>query len=65
MQLRLSTTEVLIMTITSDDGYTTCPACGGTGRNEDGTACFACNGTGQRQEACAVPEGPEHTGVCD
>ncbi len=53
------------MTITSDDGYTTCPACGGTGRNEDGTVCFECSGTGQRQEACAVPEGPEHTGVCD
>ena len=45
------------MTEKKDDGYTTCPVCHGSGKNN--------GGSGQRQNACQVPEGPEHTGVCD
>ncbi len=48
-----------------NDDYTTCPACCGTGKNQDNTVCFECNGTGKRQEACTVPAGAEHDGVCD
>lgn len=48
-----------------DDEYTTCPACNGSGLNADGSVCFECNGSGKRQNACQVPEGPEHIGVCD
>ena len=53
------------MTEKKDDGYTTCPVCHGSGKNKDGSACYECGGSGQRQNACQVPEGPEHTGVCD
>lgn len=48
-----------------DDEYTTCPACNGSGKNADGSVCFECNGSGKRLNACQVPEGPEHEGVCD
>ena len=50
---------------TKEDDYTQCPACHGSGKNDDNTICFECNGTGKRQQACTVPEGPEHEGVCD
>ena len=50
---------------TKVDDYTSCPACEGRGKSEDGMNCFECNGTGKRQHACTVPEGPEHEGVCD
>ena len=50
---------------TKTEDYTTCPACKGSGKNADDSKCFECNGTGKRQQACTVPEGPEHTGVCD
>lgn len=53
------------MTEKKDDRYTTCPVCHGSGKNNDGSACYECGGSGQRQNACQVPEGPEHTGVCD
>lgn len=33
--------------------------------NDEYTTCPACSGSGKRQNACQVPEGPEHTGVCD
>ncbi|WP_297828965.1 chaperone protein [uncultured Desulfovibrio sp.] len=48
-----------------NDEYTTCPACSGSGASNDGSACNECGGSGKRQNACQVPEGPEHTGVCD
>ncbi|WP_308585450.1 chaperone protein [uncultured Desulfovibrio sp.] len=47
------------------DDYTTCPACQGKGKDDAGMKCFECNGTGKKQQACTVPEGPEHEGVCD
>lgn len=47
------------------DDYTTCPACSGTGKNQDNTPCFECNGTGKKQNACTVPVGAESSGVCD
>ncbi len=48
-----------------NDEYTTCPACSGSGASDDGSACNECGGSGKRQNACQVPEGLEHTGVCD
>ncbi len=33
-----------------DDGYITCVACGGTGKNSKGKPCLACDGTGQIPE---------------
>ena len=48
-----------------NDEYTTCPACSGSGASNDGSACNECGGSGKRQNACPLPEGPEHTGVSD
>ena len=49
----------------NNDEYTVCPACSGTGKNQDNSQCFECHGPGKKQCACTVPVGAESSGVCD